>query len=237
MPFCRQCGKEITQDAGFCPHCGTEQISYVTTPPSEARKRPRGLTIIAILWFIGGIYNLYISSQTISADLEALSYLSRLPTWFRFGVPAELAINLLAFALGLIQMFTIYGLWTGKPWSYRLALAVPILAFVSVILEALLYLSAPIQYGLIDDINWAVVGGSIIGMGIYLSYLRQPHVKEYLGVLPPTMKAVSYPSTLPPQPPTPPPPTAPNKCPFCGFEIQLGDVFCTNCGKKIAGEG
>lgn len=31
--------------------------------------------------------------------------------------------------------------------------------------------------------------------------------------------------------------TAPNKCPFCEFEIQPGDVFCTNCGKKIAGEG
>jgi len=153
-------------------------------PSVEARKRPTGLTIIAILWFLGGIYNLYMSSQVISDDLEVLPHLSEswVAEWFKFGVPAELAINLLVCALGIIQMFTIIGLWTGKSWSYKLALAIPVLAVVSWISMAGLYISAPIELGIRESINWVPIGASIIWMIIYWSYLRKPHVKEYLRV-------------------------------------------------------
>jgi len=151
---------------------------------TEARKRPTGLTVIAILWFLGAIYNLYMSSQTINADLEALPHLSDpwVAEWFKFGVPAELGISLLVFALGLIQMFTIFGLWTGKSWSYRLALAIPLLAAVSWISMTGVYMSAPIELGIRESINWFPVGMSVLWIFVYWSYLRQPHVKKYLRV-------------------------------------------------------
>ncbi|MEM1671819.1 MAG: zinc-ribbon domain-containing protein [Archaeoglobaceae archaeon] len=31
MPFCKQCGKEIPQDAYFCPYCGADQTSTAPT--------------------------------------------------------------------------------------------------------------------------------------------------------------------------------------------------------------
>jgi len=156
-----------------------KQPKVKKAPPREIMKRPTGLTIIAILWLLGGLYNLYISSQTINSDLGVLSSLYG---WFKFGVPAELAISLLVFALGLAQMFTIYGLWTGKSWSYKLALAIPVLGVVISISLVGLYMSAPIELGIRESINWVLVGSSIFWAIIYWSYLRRPHVKEYLGV-------------------------------------------------------
>lgn len=183
----------------------------------EARKRPTGLTIIAILWFLGGIYNLYMSSQVISDDLEVLPHLSDpwVAEWFKFGVPAELAISLLVFALGLIQLFTIIGLWTGKSWSYKLALAIPVLAVVSWISMAALYMSAPIELEIRESINWFAVLFSIFWMIIYWSYLRQPHVKEYLGVI-----SIRRPI-----------------CPQCGRVLPPDLKFCPYCGKALTFEG
>jgi len=180
----------------------------------EVRKRPVGLTVLAILWFLGGLYNLYQGSQAISLDLEVLPLLNspNMPEWFKFGVPAELAISLFVFVLGLLQIFATYGLWTGKPWSYKLALAVPILNAVSWLSVAVLYASAPIEFEIADPFDWVSAFFSIFWAIIFLSYLRQSHVKEYLKVK--QVEAV--------------------KCPFCGFEIKQGFTFCANCGKNIA---
>jgi hypothetical protein len=58
-----------------------------------------------------------------------------------------LANGLLVFTLGLLHLFAIYGLWMGKSWSYKAALAMPILGAVSWISMALLYMSAPAELG------------------------------------------------------------------------------------------
>lgn len=89
----------------------------------EARKRPKGLTILSILWCVGCGYNLYVGLNTIRIDLGVWPILSNplLPEWFRFGIPAELFISIIVTVFGIIQMFTIYGWWTGKSWSYKTA--------------------------------------------------------------------------------------------------------------------
>jgi len=151
--------------------------------PTATGKRPTGLTIIAIAWLFGGILNLYTSSQIISSDLETLQFLSLpdMPEWYKLGVPAEIAIALLISALGLAQMYTIYGAWTGKAWSYRLALAIPILTAIASSSHAALYVSAPIELGLRRSVNWGVVSSNMVWLVIYWGYLREPHVREYLG--------------------------------------------------------
>jgi hypothetical protein len=35
MPFCRECGKEIPDDAKFCPHCRTAVVSTASATPAD----------------------------------------------------------------------------------------------------------------------------------------------------------------------------------------------------------
>jgi len=206
--------------------------------PAEGRKRPTGLTIIAILWFLGGIYNLYMSSQVISDDLEVLPHLSDpwVAEWFRFGVPAELAISLLVFALGIIQMFTIIGLWTGKSWSYKLALATPVLLVTSNILMTTLYMTAPIDLGIREGAteNVGITGMSVFWAILIFFYLRQSHVKEYLraGIvrLPEPSKPAKEMDKLEK---TIPRTEEVVHCIYCGEELPSQAVYCRKCGKKI----
>lgn len=135
-----------------------EKPSVVSEVESQ-KKRPAGLAIITVLWLLGGIFTIYVVTQAVSADLETLSMLSGslaqiLPECYKFGVEAELGINIIATAGAIVQLVTIYGLWTGKPWSYKLAPTVPILIVSSHTLSAALYLSAPPELGLQEFINW-----------------------------------------------------------------------------------
>jgi len=53
-PFCKQCGKEVAQDARFCPYYSAAQASYA--PSSKARQKTSILPIgLIILGFILGV--------------------------------------------------------------------------------------------------------------------------------------------------------------------------------------
>jgi len=123
-------------------------------------KRPDGITAIAILWFLGGIYNVYVSFQTISTDVSFLPYLSdsAVHSWFSFGLPAEIAISLLSLFLGLLQIVTVFGLWMGKKYSYRLALLVPIILVIGYVCSIALYASAPAELELLSGAGMLVIG-------------------------------------------------------------------------------
>lgn len=174
-------------------------------------KRPMGLMIISILWGLGAIYNIIISLYGISVYLPVLPFLSDplVLEWFKFGVPVALAINVLVFVLGIIQLFTIYGLLKGKSWSYYLALAIPILASGTSISTIILYMSAPAGLGIRESIDFVSALPAVLSIAfivIYWIYLRKPHVKEYLRVTP--IPTTPTPLTPPPPPPTPPSPPA-----------------------------
>jgi len=176
-------GIEASTDTGIPP---PPPPPLPPPPTQETRKRPKGLTILSIFWSLGCVYNIYAGLNMIRIDLGALPMLSNpsLPQWFRFGIPAELFIGILIFTFGIIQMFTIYGWWTGKSWSYKTALfLLSINPFIS-ISAALLYMSAPIEYGFAKSIYmyWSSFGASILAFIVYYWYLRKPHVREYLSV-------------------------------------------------------
>lgn len=197
---CPKCGKPMslvaagwycTQDDFLIDRVTGKPVvepEYLLERPTEERverlKRPLGLTVISILWLLGGIFNLYTSSQVIGTDLEALPFLSfpTVPEWVRFALPIDLAIGVLSFFLGLVQLFTIYGLWTGKSWSYKLALAIPILIVFTWISAVGLYASAPAEYGLLTSVEWGGLLASVFYASVYWVYLRKRHVKEYLGI-------------------------------------------------------
>ena len=72
--YCKNCGKELTTDAAFCPFCGQPVKESVapTTPPAPAPTTPvaqvsdKSRLIAAILaWFLGvfGVHNFYVERK------------------------------------------------------------------------------------------------------------------------------------------------------------------------------
>jgi len=63
MPFCKQCGKEISADARFCPHCGYDQTALPAVPVAGLETKNTGLAAVLALiaalfgfWGVGHIY-------------------------------------------------------------------------------------------------------------------------------------------------------------------------------------
>jgi hypothetical protein len=61
VPFCRQCGREIQQDARFCPYCGADQTPYAapSAPPVQAGLETKNTGLAAVLALILGIFGLW----------------------------------------------------------------------------------------------------------------------------------------------------------------------------------
>jgi hypothetical protein len=206
-------------------------------------KRPEGITAIAILWFLGGVYNVYVSFQTISTDVSFLPYLSdsAVHSWFSFGLPTEIAINLLSLFLGLLQIVTVFGLWTGKKYSYRLALLVPIILVIGYVCSIALYASAPTELGLLSGAGMLVIGlvMGVFWLGVYWQYIDKPHVKAFLGVAEPRPTLQEKPSVivLEKQIEVTDEETKENKlkfyCRYCGVENKKDAIYCESCGRKL----
>lgn len=69
MKYCKNCGKEIMDEAVMCPNCGTA----VNTPPARQLKTNRGLIKFILLSLITfGIYALVVMS-CISTDINVIA--------------------------------------------------------------------------------------------------------------------------------------------------------------------
>jgi ribosomal protein L40E len=198
-------------------------------------KRPQGLALIAIFWFLFGIINVYLSFQTISTDLGVLPYLSdpSVHAWFSFGVPAELVLAILVLCLGLLQIVTVPGLWTGKPYSYKLALIVPVLLLIFNVSSVGLYASAPAELNLGLNVGTYVFPliMSMVWVVIYWQYLGKPHVKAFLGItqsqsIIQDKTAISKNEEIPAN-------EAKFYCRYCGAENKSDAAFCEKCGKQL----
>ena len=78
MQYCNKCGKEIPINANVCSYCGNyfnndasasdnavagstsdkSNKRYPINADQQIKKRPLGITIISILFFIGGVFSL-----------------------------------------------------------------------------------------------------------------------------------------------------------------------------------
>ncbi len=118
------------------------------------KKLPRGILIITILTLISGILLLIMS-------IYAFNLLLPLGGIYLMG-PAFLLI------LGVTSLFTAYGLYKGKNWSWKL----------------LLVLSGFGAAGyLLNVVNGQFI--SIIGViynSVIIYYMYRPHVKRYYGI-------------------------------------------------------
>jgi len=121
-----------------------------------ADERPLGVTILAILGFIGGALGI----------LGGIILTFVLPSLYGFtgdeilgAVVVGTAIGLVIY--GIISIVYSWGLWTGKSWAWLLGMFFSGLSVLSILLL---------------NIVGAVIGAIVIW------YFLKPHVKEYFGV-------------------------------------------------------
>ncbi len=125
-------------------------------------ERPTGVTILAILSFLGGILFLLggFGMMAASAYVESMKTVQGIPAGFLspfFGILALVSI-----ALGILYFILGWGLWTGKGWAWVLGVVLSVIGIIMGILS--------------------IKGGGILTIiinAIILYYLYRPHVKEF----------------------------------------------------------
>ena len=187
--YCPRCGTKAQGDADHCTSCGRDfahPSALGMADPGQMRsvlKRPAGVTIICVLWFFGGLINFFGGLGSLGDDLNALSMLGSFPSdinfWASWAIPLETMLVAATVIMGLLQFSTIYGLWNGKRWSRKYALALPAGFLLVNWAETLLLMAAPASVGAWPDFTSAIFG-TVIAV-VVISYLKKEHVKKYLG--------------------------------------------------------
>jgi hypothetical protein len=139
-------------------------------------QRPTGVTILAILALIGGIFGILGGLALIAggallggiaasggADAAAAASLGGLG--FIFGI-----LTLLG---AVLQLAFFYGAWTAKPWGWTLGIISALWSITVSVISAVL--SGDIVSGLMAN----VIGIAISAVILY--YLNTPAVKQYFG--------------------------------------------------------
>jgi hypothetical protein len=126
-------------------------------------RRPTGITILAILELIGGIFGLLGGILLIGVGGSGI--LSSLGYGIASGLIAALGGGVVVFSLFALLMG--WGMWTGKGWAW-------IIAVILYILGALANL-ASLAIGVYTSIVGLVIAALI------LWYLWRPHVKAFFG--------------------------------------------------------
>lgn len=125
-------------------------------PSAAAAARPTGITILAVLAAIGGVFALFGGLVIFTAGTVIFG-----------GLGAILGLAFLAYA-GLILAFA-YGAWTLQPWAWPLGVAGAAFGIVLAVLNIIGGSSIVSQI-----ISIAVDGG-------ILYYLNQPGIKSIFG--------------------------------------------------------
>jgi len=122
-------------------------------------ERPTGVTILAVLAFIVGIFGALGGFLVVAAGTAAAAY--------GYGIEGGLAavLGALVLIIGLLWLAVGWGLWNIKKWGYQVAM---ILAIIGIILA------------LPDIVGAGIV--TIIINGIIVYYLIQPEIKDVFGI-------------------------------------------------------
>ncbi len=137
-----------------------------TYQPPPSVERPLGVTILAVLSIIGGVFFLLIGiAATALGAVFASAIASSMP-----GFPAALAaiVGLAVIVIGVIDIIIGWGLWKGAGWAWWLTVIFSGLGAI---------------FSLLSIIGGNV--GSVIGLiinSVIVYYFLKPHVKAFFGV-------------------------------------------------------
>jgi len=130
-------------------------VHSAPAPGQVGKARPSGVTILSILYFLQALL-------TIIGGAVAFGILS---VFGPVGIAIGTVLGGVLIVFGLIQMFIVWGLWTGRGWARLLAIALTILGLLPDVAGAL-------------TLNPLSIVGLVIGI-IILWYLFQPQVKAF----------------------------------------------------------
>ena len=165
MTYCPKCGKEVKEGTTFCSYCG-QTLSVLAAQtfgnPTHNTQRPTGVTIIAILDVLGGLFFCVIGGLLLLAAALLGNVISEyLPAYITGGVIG--AIGGFMMIIGVINFVIAYGFWNGRGWAWTLGAIFSVLSII---------------IGIIS------LPGGIPGIIIYaivLYYLTRPYVKRFFG--------------------------------------------------------
>ncbi len=128
------------------------------------RQRPTGITILAVLAAIGGIFGLLGGLALLGLGGLAASLGGAAVGGLAF------VFGLLLLVVGVAELAFAYGAWTLKPWGWQLGVYIQVASIVIAVVEVVL--------------GYANLTGVLLGVvinGIILYYLYQPSVKAAFG--------------------------------------------------------
>ncbi len=172
--FCKNCGNEAPDNYRFCPACGKsiELVPSMSEPVMQKVPRPTGITILAILQLIIGIF-FAIAAIGIEA-VSSMGGMSAMKGMSYFGEMTGALVNIIAIILMILAVFAFIisgALFSGKKWGRTIVI---IFSIMDLIFE-----SVSIVGG-----NGFAVAGIILDL-VILYYMWRPHVISYFnrGVL------------------------------------------------------
>ena len=139
----------------------------------EIKKRPTGVTIIAILIIIGGILLLLAGIGGVAVGSLFISQIIGL---------GFVIIGAIILAVGIGYLVVSYGLLTAKRWAWNITV---ILLFIGIAINVVSiiifgYFTFDTDTSSFLTTNSGSIAGIIISV-IILYYLYRPHVKSYFG--------------------------------------------------------
>ena len=138
----------------------------------DIKKRPTGVTIIAILIIIGGILLLLAGIGVIAVGSLFISQIIGL---------GFVIIGAIILAVGIGYIVVSYGLLKGKRWAWTITV---VLLFIGIAINvvSIIFGSFAINMDISTflTVNSGNIAGIIISV-IILYYLYRPHVKSYFG--------------------------------------------------------
>jgi hypothetical protein len=142
----------------------------------EIKRRPTGVTVIAVLIIIGGILLLLAGIGGVAVGSLFISQITGL---------VFVIIGAIILAVGIGYLAISYGLLKGKTWAWTITV---VLLFIGIAINvsSIIFGSLAITVAINMDISTFLTAnsGSIVGIiisGIILYYLYRPDVKSYFG--------------------------------------------------------
>jgi hypothetical protein len=152
----------------------------------QAKHRPTGVTIIAILTIIEGILLLLagISLVAIGGFISTSTSTSHTISQFLGVIAAAIGGVLLVIGIGYLVMF--YGLLKGKTWAWTITVILLLIGIAIQIISMAIGGTLTASAGNSTSTNQYLseIIGTIVGLAIniiMLYYLYRPHVKAFFG--------------------------------------------------------
>jgi len=134
-------------------------------------KRPTGLTVISVLWILGGAFDGFAAVGNLQVILPPF------PLWgangffvLLIGSESALAVFSIAVGIGLLQR---------RWWSYRGGLALPLVALA---FNLVTFGFAALIPDFLNPSIFASLAIALVWVAVAWAYLRRPYVRDFLGV-------------------------------------------------------